>query len=42
MEKQGYDITKESDVLKYIGQKRMWAGLETSQLLREFFLIHRE
>jgi hypothetical protein len=42
MEKQGYDITKESDVLKYIRQKRIWAGLETSELLREFYLIHRE
>jgi superfamily II DNA helicase RecQ len=42
MTKQGYDITKEEDVLKYIGQKRIWGGLETSQLLKEYYLIHQE
>jgi hypothetical protein len=42
MKQVGYDITQRSDVLKYIGQKRIWGGLEASELLREYYLLHRE
>ena len=42
MEEQGYDMREERDLLKYIGQKKIWGGLETSQLLKEYYLMHRE
>jgi RecQ family ATP-dependent DNA helicase len=41
MAQQEYDITKQEEVLKYLGQKRRWGGLEASQLLREFYRIYR-
>lgn len=36
---QGYDIECQEDVLKYLGQKRIWGGLETSVLLREYYEV---
>ena len=38
---QGYDIERQEEVLKYLGQKRIWGGLETSVLLREYYLVSR-
>ena len=38
---QGYDIERREEVLKYVGQKRIWGGLETSVLLREYYLVNR-
>ena len=42
MEEQRFDITKLKDVLKYLGQKKIWGGLETSQLLKEYYLVNQE
>ena len=42
MRQRGLDVRKEHDVLKYVGQKRIWGGLEASELLREYYLLHRE
>jgi len=38
----GFDMRDESEALKYMGRKRRWGGLETSELLREFYLIGRD
>jgi superfamily II DNA helicase RecQ len=36
---QGYDIERQEEVVKYLGQKRIWGGLETSVLLREYYEV---
>jgi hypothetical protein len=41
MTEKGYDMGQQEEVLGYLGRKRMWAGLETSELLREYYLAHR-
>jgi hypothetical protein len=38
LEAAGVDISKETEILKYMGRRRRWGGLETSELLREFYL----
>jgi superfamily II DNA/RNA helicase len=42
MAKRGYDIEKREEMLKYIGQRRRWGGLESNELLREVYWIQRE
>jgi hypothetical protein len=39
MAERGYDVKCEDEGLKYLGQKRIWGGLETSVLLREYSLM---
>lgn len=37
----GFDMSQETEALKYMGRRRRWGGLEASELLREFYLIRR-
>ena len=37
----GFDMSQETEALKYMGRRRRWGGLEASELLREFYLIGR-
>jgi superfamily II DNA helicase RecQ len=37
----GFDMSEETEGLKYMGRRRRWGGLEASELLREFYLIRR-
>jgi superfamily II DNA helicase RecQ len=38
----GVDMSNETEMLKHMGRRRRWGGLETSELLREFYLAGRK
>jgi len=37
----GVDISNKGEVLRHLGRRRIWGGLESSELLREFYLLGR-
>jgi hypothetical protein len=39
MREEGYDIEYREEMLKYLGRKRIWKELETSVLLKEYYLV---
>lgn len=39
MRGEGYDIECREEMLKYLGRKRIWKELETSVLLKEYYLV---
>jgi hypothetical protein len=39
MREEGYDIEYREEMLKYLERKRIWEELETSVLLKEYYLV---